>query len=109
MRPPRMTTRWWMIAVVVVGWACMLEHRRRSFTALAAYHQSKLAVMEVDIETSKGIRRHWYLDQTGYAMTADELKAAEWHKPLAEKYRHAARYPWLPVEPDPPPPEGVAP
>ena len=34
-------------------------------------------------------------------LTADEGRRAEYHAALARKYRHAARYPWLPVEPDP--------
>ena len=28
-----------------------------------------------------------------------------YHAATADKYQHAARYPWLPVEPDPPRPE----
>ena len=27
-----------------------------------------------------------------------------YHTAMVRKYRHAARYPWLPVEPDPPNP-----
>src|SRR5437763_13286762 len=30
---------------------------------------------------------------------------ASYHAALRRKYEHAASYPWLPVEPDPPPPE----
>ena len=28
-----------------------------------------------------------------------------YHAAIARKYRHVARYPWLPIEPDPPEPE----
>jgi hypothetical protein len=42
MRLPRMTTRWWMVAVAVVGLVCVLEHRRRSFAAVAAFHESRM-------------------------------------------------------------------
>jgi hypothetical protein len=28
-----------------------------------------------------------------------------YYQSLASKYQHAARYPWLPVEPDPPEPK----
>jgi hypothetical protein len=38
-------------------------------------------------------------------MTRAEVKKSAWHAALAEKYRHAALYPWLPVEPDPPEPK----
>ena len=31
-------------------------------------------------------------------------QAIAYHAAMARKYRHAARYPWLPVEPDPPEP-----
>jgi hypothetical protein len=31
------------------------------------------------------------------------------HRRLKAKYELAARYPWLPVDPDPPSPDGVAP
>jgi hypothetical protein len=35
----------------------------------------------------------WYRDRTA------------WHAAMRTKYEHAARYPWLPVAPDPPEPE----
>ncbi len=28
-----------------------------------------------------------------------------YHAAMADKYQHAARYPWLPIEPDAPEPE----
>ena len=40
-----------------------------------------------------------------YPGTCRDLSAAERLGRLAEKYEYAARHPWLPVEPDPPPPE----
>ena len=33
------------------------------------------------------------------------MDRADHHAAMAEKYRHAARYPWLPVESGPPEPE----
>ena len=45
-----------------------------------------------------------YFGATGKPMTAAEVKAARWHAKLAVKYRTAATKPWLPVDPDPPPP-----
>ena len=32
-------------------------------------------------------------------------RRAAYHASLKRKYERAARYPWLPVEPDPPPPK----
>ena len=39
------------------------------------------------------------------ARIAEMQRLAEYEAILARKYLHAARYPWLPVPPDPPPPE----
>ena len=87
---PRMTTRRWMIAVAVVAILC-LEARRRSFASLAAYHESGWVVVITILPV----------------MDVDEYlrRMSEWHAALARKYRHAARYPWLPVEPDLPRPD----
>jgi hypothetical protein len=87
MRLPRITTRRWMITVAVVALLLYLERRRRSFESLAAF-------------------RLW----PGVASTRHNpnlrlKKITLWHWDLARKYRYAAQYPWLPVEPDPPEPE----
>ncbi len=92
MRLPRTTTRRWMIAVAAVALLCLLEHRRRSFESLAAYHES---------ESRKMIA--WSINPPGDVLRYAE-RVFEWHAALARKYRHAARYPWLPFEPDPPEP-----
>ncbi|WP_210420100.1 hypothetical protein [Aquisphaera giovannonii] len=31
-------------------------------------------------------------------------RRVEYHAAMAYKYRHVARFPWLPIEPDPPEP-----
>jgi len=102
MRLPQMTTRRWMVAVVVVGLLCLLEHRRRSFASLAEYHDSKTWQ---SMATFRGVASHVYIDANDREMTQDEVKKSAWHAALAEKYRHATLYPWLPVEPDPREPE----
>ena len=33
------------------------------------------------------------------------MDRANHHAAMAHKYEHAARYPWLPVKPDPPEPD----
>jgi hypothetical protein len=120
MRLPRMTTRRWVV-VVVVGLLCLLEHRHRSFASRAAYHESKMVdkmcfrmrkhlgreILSSDITVELLIRtlgtsRFVYFDRAGKAMTTDEVKAAIRHEALARKYRDAASYPWFPVMPDPP-------
>jgi hypothetical protein len=94
-----------MVAVAVVGLLCRLEHRRREFASLAAYHGSKATVGAI-MRLGGGIgTKVTYVDPDGNVMMMDDLGVASWHEALAEKYRHTARYPWLPVEPDPPGPE----
>jgi hypothetical protein len=121
---PRMTTRRWMVAVAIVGLFCLMEHRRRAFASLAAYHESRVvarmcvryrkylgrAIRRPDltpgmlIRSLDGKQDYVYFDLAGKVMTTDEVKGAIRHEALAPKYRYAARHPWLPVEPDPPEP-----
>ena len=97
MRLPRFTTRRLMVLVAVVALAFEAERllRWRAHCLMKAEVHADRAndfisgLTEVCFENeTPGMRgrlqRHW---------TA-----------LAEKYRRAARYPWLPVAPDPPPP-----
>jgi hypothetical protein len=100
-----MTTRRWIAAVTVVATAMasivLPLYRRWSFGSLAAYHQSKGVYGYACSRTSWAL-----IDCNGKVMTPAEVKAADWHRALAEKYREAAAHPWLPVEPDPPEPGG---
>jgi hypothetical protein len=90
MRLPRMTTRRWMIvvAILAVGLADVGRRRHLALRQRAAYHE-KIERLVTD--------------------TAPKLPAnaaiRDRHARLKEKYWRAARYPWLPVEPDPPEPE----
>jgi len=95
MRLPRMTTRRWMITVGVVGvmlgtWLGMCR-RREQFERMAHIYDSPPAPIFMN------------------APSGDELARADrlviWRIEMAEKYRQAARRPWLPVSPDPPPPQ----
>ena len=81
-----------MIAVAVVGMAMalMLElsNRRSRFMRIAREYQALTELLiGVDQQSTK------------------KAALAQWQSIVAEKYRRAARYPWLPLEPDPPPPE----
>jgi hypothetical protein len=108
MRLPHMTTRRWMVAVavvaVVMGGGIWLRERRRSFESLAAYHQSKLDRFLIwrSLDDLTVIR---LFHRDLKPLTTDEAKIATWHAAMARKYEQAARYPWLPVELDPPEPE----
>lgn len=92
----RMTTRRWMIAVAVVAvalGAVQLWRRSREFSDRAeALYECGWPHYQYDPECSKAE------NERGLAMYR-----YYWH--LIHKYRRAARYPWLPVPPDPPAPE----
>jgi hypothetical protein len=52
-------------------------------------------------EVASGERRRALVHEAKELAT----RAIAYHTAMARKYRNAARYPWLPVERDPPPPE----
>jgi hypothetical protein len=92
----RMTTRRWMVAVAVVAvtfgmtlGGIRLKRQRDRHLLHAALHQSP-----VDRARKRGGGRSNPLDS----------RLIEYHASMARRYRHVARYPWLPVEPDPPAP-----
>jgi hypothetical protein len=113
-----MTTRRWMVAVAVVavaiglmiGGGAWLQQRRDYFLSLARSHQN-----EVTSSTARGEALKSRIGGTS-GMSNEEIMhlyrryeqitdRADHHASLVRKYEHAARYPWLPVEPDPPPPD----
>ncbi len=90
MRLPRMTTRRWMVAVVVVGGALGMFERHERFRWIAVRHRA---------EVPKHLPR---IKPVG--MEDKVWRLLEWHESMARRYERAARYPWLPVEPEPPDP-----
>ena len=114
MQLPRMTTRRWMLAVaaigLMIGGGILLKQRREYFVTLAQSHQK-----EVDSSTARRKALQSRFGDTP-GMTTEEIThlhreydrmrdRADHHASLARKYEHAALYPWLPVEPDPPEPD----
>jgi hypothetical protein len=117
MRLPKMTTRRWIVAVaaiglviLMIGGVVVLKQRRDYFLTLVQSHQN-----EVDSSTARGKALKSRFEGTS-EMTTEEIMRlyrdydrmmtrAEHHASLARKYERAARYPWLPVERDPPEPE----
>jgi hypothetical protein len=86
---PRFTVRWLMLATatIAVGIGLPLERRAASLRQEAARHSGDSALVSIEEmynPTTEASRVH--------------------HRAMAEKYYHAARYPWLPVAPDPPEP-----
>jgi hypothetical protein len=104
MRLPRVrfTVRRMMIAVVVLGVALKgvtwLRRRSLEFEARAQYHSARKVW---EFASGKDGVCHQRND-FGEEVSAEEDR---WHYTLEQKYLIAARYPWLPVEPDPPEPE----
>ncbi len=99
----RFTVRRLMVAVAIVAAVLAgleaLRMRRAEFQRVSVLHRRHLLTLG----------RWELLDPV--AQRADEEAQARgdprksWHLHLADKYRRAARYPWLPVAPDPPEPE----
>ena len=92
---PRFTLRWMMVAVAVsalmLGCWAVIVRRRDRFESLASFHRGMTGPMTIRT----------------FAPEAPifETATGRWHYELARKYDNAARYPWLPVSPDPPEPE----
>jgi hypothetical protein len=119
MRLPRMTTRRWMAAVGVIGLVMggiaggmRLRRRHDYFLFQAGY----FSAMEIACQERKVIFvRH--IEYPYYLLEGTERERSRLHKAIARqdqlipyyaamarKYRHATHHPWLPVQPDPPPP-----
>lgn len=119
MRLPRVrfTIQGQMVTVAFLAMALALVQiraRSRDRLAKAAVHDRQVefwAAVARHIETQPLTRRLFW------GATESELRAerqgalrlhrarAVFHASLAEKYREAARSPWLPMTPDPPEPE----
>ena len=128
MRLPRMTTRRWMVAVAVVGLlmggisSYRIRRRYSEFIGRVRHHElleaaykeqgrhvadfsrSSSVIME-DLKDDPGSGRLKALRNSILQNAASFSQRTEYHADMARKYRHAARYPWLPVEPDPPEPK----
>ena len=110
---PRMTTRRWMVAVAIVALlisgGLRLKQRRDYFLSLARSHERKMpsstaegkALRSLFGSTSRMSGEAIMLLRRDFDRMMDR---ADHHAALVRKYRRAARYPWLPVEPDPPEP-----
>ncbi len=96
----RFTVRRMMVAVAVVGTAfgssVVLWRRAERFRRLAADH----GMFRVRVNDGPECSMWFKVDGDTTSPVRDE-----WRRALAEKYDRAARYPWLPVAPDPPEPE----
>jgi hypothetical protein len=100
MRLPRLrfTVRRLMLGVAVAALVitgCLgISRARGQREWLAGYHESRAGSLMKNAEP-------------GSSEIKDPVIRAQlrWNEAMAEKYRWAARYPWLPIAPDPPEPE----
>jgi hypothetical protein len=97
-----------MVAVAIVGTiAGILIERHARFSRLAAFHRSYLPGLRILEASGTGspLDRLAWRDQDGKVVSTGEILHDYWRCLMASKYEYASRYPWLPVEPDPPEPE----
>lgn len=102
MHLPRFRLRTLRIAVTVAALALAvyadIERRRAYFQAVVRHHWEMVAANSI-------------IHKTGYQTSYEpgpslrNCQRAAYHRGLVNKYRQAARRPWLPVAPDPPPPK----
>jgi hypothetical protein len=96
---PRFRLRSLLIAVVVAAVvlaAGVWGQRSLAYQRRAAYHRAQLQIWpELPYSNDQQYREAFE------AM----LRRRRWHEVMADKYEHAARRPWLTVEPNPPEPE----
>jgi hypothetical protein len=97
---PRFTVRRLMVTVaiagIVLGPLAYLGQRSKRFGQISRVHVR--AMSDGAIEAANLKRR-------GDPRSKLASARADYHQAMWLKYFHAARYPWLPVEPDPPEPE----
>jgi hypothetical protein len=107
-----MTTRWWMLAVAVVAillFGLEMGLRSRRFARLAANH-SDVAVEHFGTQMALGgwppqLHDLSFAELSRVQILCRARALVNYHSGLTQKYERAARYPWLPVEPDLPEPE----
>jgi hypothetical protein len=110
MRLFRMTPRRWMVAVAVVAItlaAGVVYLRHRHFREQADFFSKRATDGEYPValatELARAVSRPE--DSPQWSACALEVKDHDWAVGLMEKYRRAARFPWLPTEPDRPEPK----
>jgi hypothetical protein len=117
-----MTMRRWMIAVAVFAagaWTWEIAHRAYGFRSLAAAMRQRELIARAAVGIEAGAAQYKGCDFTipeDFDPTTAHLRAGSeryrrlffHYRRIRKKYERAARYPWLPVEPDPPWTESLA-
>lgn len=97
MRMPRVTIRRAMLLVVIIAMALAVVARRSRFLELSEYHRAHAGTPTAITESS---RTYFAVEHADGTRDFISSRRHWWHVSLQEKYERAARYPWLPVEPD---------
>jgi hypothetical protein len=113
---PRFTLRWLMALIAFVAlavWGWQMWELREKYRSHAARHEHGYLVSAIigrDLRRNLEDKRR-NLEDKGSDFPTDRAiiemydRRASYHHQLKLKYERAARYPWLPVEPDPAEPE----
>lgn len=101
MRMPRFRIRMMMVLIAIAALLLTGLARRSMFQGIAEYHRVHAGVEASASEIVSIVM----LEHADGAIEFDSWPRHRWHKDLQKKYERAARYPWLPVEPDPPEPK----
>jgi hypothetical protein len=106
MRHPRFTVRRLMVAVAVVGvigggWI-EGERRRARFRELVKVYTLQVMNYSAIMYSGPGGE---HFEKYVRDRRAKNAKPLAYYTEMLRKYQFAARYPWLPVAPDPPEPE----
>jgi ribosomal protein L17 len=114
---PRFTMRRLMVAVAIVGIVLSIESMRRRSSECRLIADESVDTANALVGHCREVNRmiEWARSEgtADYKKWAQELetdnnatrKLEQFYRDLAAKYERAARYPWLPVAPDPPEPE----
>jgi fatty acid desaturase len=100
MRFPKMTTRRCMVAVASAAVIACGERSRRQWVARWPAITWERTTCALDHE----FERVRYQGLVPTPFPPNPMRAA-YHAQMKKKWEWAARYPWLPVEPDPPEPK----
>ena len=99
---PRFRLRTLMAAVAVVGVAVGVWVATSRWPARRERHK---VMTQAHRRAQLVAHGRWGRIDDTYALTKPNPSLATYHARMVAKYRHAARYPWLPVGPDPPEPQ----
>ena len=105
-RLSRMTIRRLMFVVVVIALsleAFRLFQRSQHYGAIAESHAQRL---QLTLQALKVLAEGQAKLPPAevQSMTIEEERRAQYFLSLTDKYERAARFPWISVDPDPPPP-----